>query len=605
MALQTPAEDEDGDPNVPGAGAPGMAQVRALVASGDIPGAERTLREMAGGGGATFAVSRQLTRILLRQQKLDDALVVARDAAKRFAENPDSLAMLATLLMRTGKHEESVELLGEGCSAFPDSAGIYLLHGRASLVCGAKDQALASFSKACECAPRSVPERLWKCVALAAAGKTGQAGKMFQRLSGHSGQFETICLSLLAQRSRTDLLGLAEFAVTRCPDSAALRIRFANLLVNSGDPARALAELDPVSETVAATLPQDAAHRLFEIRAAAMKALRNVSGAIAAMEEMHRRRPENQRTLRGLYQLAAESGDGALVRSFNRRLNTIAAKGLPPDFARALTEIRDTCEPVAECTTGLDWAWEIADKAMWSDRDAWRRQIACGSKAGALLLRMWLTDAARNADIDALFAPFDRSALDSLPKDSGCLIAGSHLGPVAAGTHFATTSGRRFRVFGKGGPEAIVGEGPLVRIPSDSNVSQSLREIVREFDSGGMVGFAAELPNIRDSRRLPFLGREIPFSLLAPRLIWRRRVPSLWWQPLWKDGRIVMEIERLPDPETGDTFDSWFPRWSTAYLARLEKVMRGNPENLNLPMSIWQSAGRVLSVSGETVAEGC
>jgi hypothetical protein len=74
-------------------------------------------------------------------------------------------------------------------------------------------------------------------------------------------------------------------------------------------------------------------------------------------------------------------------------------------------------------------------------------------------------------------------------------------------------------------------------------------------------------------------------------MIWKRRVPSLWWQPLWKDGRIIMEIERLPDPQSGDNFDTWFERWSAAYLERLGKVMRGDPENLNLPLSIWQNAG--------------
>jgi tetratricopeptide (TPR) repeat protein len=459
---------------------------------------------------------------------------------------------------------------------------------------GAREQALESISRACELAPRSVTERLWKCVALAAAGKTGQATNMFGRLSDHSEEFESLCNSLFAQRSRaknkTNMLGLAEFAVAQIQNSASLRIHLAGLLMESGNPERALAELDAISKTAAAGPAKAIAYRALEIRAEVLKALGNTSGAIAALEEMHRLRPEPPTALHRLYKLTLETGRVAEARAVGRRINSMDAKKLPPDLSRALDELRADAEPIAETTIGLDWAWEIADRRTM-DRDAWRKAIDWGTKAHNLMLRIWLTDASRNTEIGALFAPFDRSALETLPRDSGCLIAGSHLGPIAAGTYFATTTGRRFRIFGKGGPEAIVGDGPLVRIPSNSNVTQSLREILREFDSGGMVGFAAELPKKHDSRRMPFLGRDISFSLLAPRMIWKRRVPSLWWQPLWKDGRIVMEIERLPDPQNGDAFDTWFERWSAAYLERLGKVMRGDPENLNLPLSIWQNAG--------------
>jgi hypothetical protein len=69
-------------------------------------------------------------------------------------------------------------------------------------------------------------------------------------------------------------------------------------------------------------------------------------------------------------------------------------------------------------------------------------------KVGYLMLRGWLTYPTRNAEIDALFAPFDSNALDALPRDNDCLAAGSQLGPSAAGTHFATTTGRRFGIFG-------------------------------------------------------------------------------------------------------------------------------------------------------------
>jgi tetratricopeptide (TPR) repeat protein len=604
MAQQEQSLDDSGDLQAPDERAPGLARARALIESGEYSDAEQALVEIAASDDAPFGVFRQLNRVLLRQRKVEQALAAAREAAQRFPEIPGGRTMLAGALIRADKLEEAAECLAEACDDFPDNVDIWLVHGRTALLRGAKEQALEAISRACELAPGSVTERLWKSIALAAAGKPGQAANMFRRLSGHAEDFETICTVLFAQRSRTgsraDMLDVAEFAAAQLPDSAPLRICLADLLMESQNPERALAALDSVSPAALAALPKSTAYRAFEIRAEASKAVGDVSGAIAALEEMHRLRPEIPNALNRLYKLALETGRAEEARAVGRRINSMGAKKLPPDLSQALEELRAKSEPIAETTTGLDWAWEIADRSDW-DRDAWRRAIDWGNRASKLMLRVWLTDATRNAEIDALFAPVDRSALDALPREGGCLVAGTHLGPVAAGAYFATTGGRRFRVFGKGGPEAIVGDGPPLRIPSDSNRSRSLREIVRELDGGGMVGFAAELPKTDEGRRLQFLGREIPFSTLAPRMIWNRRVPSLWWQPLWKDGRIVMEIERLPDPANGDTFDTWFERWSGAYLERLARVMRGNPENLNLPISIWQSAGESSSPSNGTV----
>jgi tetratricopeptide (TPR) repeat protein len=607
MAQPQSGPDDFGDTQAMRERTPGLARARAFFESGDLPNAERVLAELAAGDDASFGVYRQLSRVLLRQRKIEDALAAAREGARRFPENAGGPAMLAGLLMRTDRVEEALKVLDQACGEFPDNSELRLLHGRASLLCGAIEKALESISAACDLTHQSATALLWKCIVLASGGKTGQATKQFRKVPAGGEEFETLCISLFIQKdrpeSRTGMLRLAEFAVTQIPQSASLKVHLAGLLVESANPEHALAELNSISRAAADGLPKNTAYRALEIRAAAAKALGDVSGAIAAMEDMHRLRPENSATLRQLYQLTLGAGRAADARSVGRRLNSMGAKKLPPDLARALEEIKTRAEPIPETTTGLDWAWTIARNRP-TNRDDWRKSIDWGVKAGKLMLRIWLTDAARNAEIDALFDPFDRSALDSLPKGKGCLIAGSHLGPIAAGTHFATTTGRRFRVFGRGGPEAIVGEGPLLRIPSNSNVAQSLREILREFDSGGMVGFAAELPKQDTGRPISFLGHEISFALLAPRLIWKCRVPSLWWQPLWKNGRIVMEIERLPDPGNDDTFDTWFERWSAAYLARLENVMRGDPENLNLPISIWRYADKDFRAASSGRAAG-
>jgi hypothetical protein len=48
-----------------------------------------------------------------------------------------------------------------------------------------------------------------------------------------------------------------------------------------------------------------------------------------------------------------------------------------------------------------------------------------------------------------------------------------------------------------------------------------------------------------------------------------------------------VETERLPAPGADEPLDAWCLRWCTAYLAKMEPVMRGVPENLNLKSGIW------------------
>jgi hypothetical protein len=52
----------------------------------------------------------------------------------------------------------------------------------------------------------------------------------------------------------------------------------------------------------------------------------------------------------------------------------------------------------------------------------------------------------------------------------------------------------------------------------------------------------------------------------------------------------------LPDPLPDEPPAVWTQRWFSAYLGRLERVMRGAPENLGLESGIWANANRTVAL---------
>jgi lauroyl/myristoyl acyltransferase len=122
-----------------------------------------------------------------------------------------------------------------------------------------------------------------------------------------------------------------------------------------------------------------------------------------------------------------------------------------------------------------------------------------------------------------------------------------------------------------------------------SGGSQALRQAITEMSKGTLIGLAPETPDAKEALTFEFLGRKIALSALAPRLVWNQGAACIWWHALWRDGRIVIEAERLPDPERDEPELEWCRRWAAAYLERVACVMRGSPENLVL-RGIWSNA---------------
>lgn len=130
-----------------------------------------------------------------------------------------------------------------------------------------------------------------------------------------------------------------------------------------------------------------------------------------------------------------------------------------------------------------------------------------------------------------------------------------------------------------------------MRIAAKGN--SGLKELIREIRNGTLIGFAPDSPATTDALSFDFCGRKISLSTMVPRLIYKENTASFWWQGLWRDGRIVMELIRLPDPEEEEDIEIWCRRWAAAYLSHVERVMRGPPENLNCGAGIWRNAAGI------------
>ena len=118
--------------------------------------------------------------------------------------------------------------------------------------------------------------------------------------------------------------------------------------------------------------------------------------------------------------------------------------------------------------------------------------------------------------------------------------------------------------------------------------------LAREVKRGGAIALMADAPLARSTLSVEFLGRRAHLPAIVPRLIQTYNLPSFWCCPLWRNGRVALELERLPDPEPGEARKAWTRRWFRAYLARLEGAMRGRPENLGLSSGIWANVNRAI-----------
>jgi len=527
-------------------------------------------------------------RVLQRLGRSGDALDLARGIVALHPKNARAHAFLAQLLVNAGSAREAEAHLSATLAATPKFNALHVQHAQAAFMAGDVKSALQSIDKALELKPDD-ELNLRRAILLAASGDISQAEDIRRSVedgtTGMLALYHDWIFSLLRNDRRQLAMTLAENACTLAPAQAEPWLWRAELLIADNRDAEALAVLQNCTRANE-PMSGDVAFRFARARGRALRLAQDKDAAIAAFEQSLAERGEDTATLRDLYVLNLQTKRDDEMREYGRKLQSAVAKKLPSDLAKQLANLRGRKPPPSIWDARAEWAWELADKSVWT-KDAWLEALYWGQNADELLRDWWLGAFDRAADIAALIDPVSNTPLDELPHGARCCFITTHMGPLAASVVYLQRCGRPYRGFGYAGPDPVVEGEPPMRIAARGN--SALRELMAEIRKGTIIGFSAESPEKHQPLVLDFLGRRITIATFVPRLIWKLRTRSIWWHALWRDGRATMQMEWLPDPAEGEPIDDWCRRWVTAYLARVEQVMRGNPENLNLGHGIWRN----------------
>jgi tetratricopeptide (TPR) repeat protein len=282
-----------------------------------------------------------------------------------------------------------------------------------------------------------------------------------------------------------------------------------------------------------------------------------------------------------------EAGRLEAAARFERQVREARAARLTGRLADALGDLETAASAEGEPGAAELWAWSFADQARWSF-EAWRSRAAWGRRAGKLIYEWWFGGPERAEEIGALMVA---DAMDevraAMAGGRGCVLAGAHIGPIFAAAHLFDTCGQPHR--------SVVAPGKG-RVGTETGTTLAAGPGAREqaialIQAGGLLSMLCDVPVAR-ADKVELLGRRIS---LVDGPIWMTRdlgAASFWFAPRWRDGRIVVDFERLPDPAPGEGEAAWTTRWRAAYLARLEQALRGAPENLTLSAGLWTEAGQ-------------
>jgi hypothetical protein len=353
----------------------------------------------------------------------------------------------------------------------------------------------------------------------------------------------------------------------------------ARVLIESG---QLEAAINATGDALACGPPSEQAFQLLLIRTEAHRQLGQIAHAIDALSTAVELFPENENALERLTNLTAMVGHRD-ARRYRTRLLALQAKGLPARLSDGLKALWETARARPLNSLEMDWAWELADKPLWAKAD-WQVAATWGHDASRYLRRWWDSLPDKVDQIDELLDAPDLEPIAAAAHDGRpCLLVGAHVGPVSPGLKLLQ-SAFRLKTLGTAGRDQLDTRSML---PVTANFFSVTRSLITEIRRGSVIAVMADAPLAREVLVTEFLGREVHLPAIVPRLIQAYTLPSFWCCPLWRGDRAIIEIERLPTSLPDEPPASWTNRWFSAYLAKVEKVMRGAPENLGLYSGIW------------------
>jgi Tfp pilus assembly protein PilF len=260
---------------------------------------------------------------------------------------------------------------------------------------------------------------------------------------------------------------------------------------------------------------------------------------------------------------------------------------LAPTFEEALADLDTKIDTTHVPQARLDWAWGLRrDRDV--DRAVWERRAKWGLLADLLIVD-WLECREQQAE-EAMGLLADLGPVEETVaplRGRAFVIATAHVGPLFSGPIALELIGLPSRWIASTPSIADAHYAASVISTSDLTEAQIAMTCLRALSTGYAVGIAVDGSGKIGSPTVRFEGQDISYSSFAARAAHRARVPSLFYAPRWKNGRIDCRFEPLPSPEPGEEAGPFISRWRDAFLACLRNYLGGDPENLRLAGGLW------------------
>lgn len=336
------------------------------------------------------------------------------------------------------------------------------------------------------------------------------------------------------------------------------------------------------------------APRLEQTRALYARALRAAGRHSEAADqwlELVNASPDSLRWQRSAVAALSQSGRVEEASTWYGRYMRKRSDALPDRFEDAFAQLDQKLDTASIAPARLDWAWPLRRDKGDVDRDRWERAARWGYLADHLLLE-WLecredrveepmTLLAELGDAERFVAPL-------LATGKGFIVATAHVGPMYAGLMMLELLGIPSRWVASTPGVARASYASALISTADQSEAQIAKACFGALQSGYAVCLAVDGALNPAAPRIAFEGQQITYSSFASRAAYRLRLPSIFFAPKWKDGRIGYTIEMLPAPEPDEGVDAYALRWQRAYLALLREYLAGPPENLRMSGGIWR-----------------
>jgi autotransporter strand-loop-strand O-heptosyltransferase len=529
------------------------------------------------------------SRALMQAGRFEEAHAAARLGQALDPRDVDCCVLQHEALLALGDCEGAERSLCLACEAFPDQARLWGLLATARWNIGRHDAALTAINRAVALAPNAqfATHKGWMLFQI---GDLAQAEIVLSDVIAcfaDCGTAPNILTQVYKAGQRwTEGAAAAARACGAYPADFDMRESWACCLLLAGRPREAIAVIDDGLRLFAATA---AAFQLLMRKAEAFEQLGDVNKAIGAIAKAVELVPDNEAALEKLSYLMLTEGWAAEARPYRARLVEKQAQQLPARLTDGLKMLWEHAHAHPLESPELEWAWELADKSAW-ERTEWQVAATWGKEASLLLRRWWEASPQQADQIDALLDEVDFGEIfAAIEGGRSCLLVSAHVGPMGPAAINTLQAKLPFKHFGTANRNQL--DSKLL-IPSVSNYFATARALVNEVRRGTVIGLMADEPSARGTFSVAFLGRQIHLPAIVPRLIEAYDLPSFWCCPLWRGERVTLELERLPDPCASEPRTAWSQRWFGAYLDKVERAMRGCPENLGLYSGIWANVNQ-------------